>query len=47
MGRIKRAIQEIQDKGWPLNNESLERLLIEKQKKNMALKKKEDEANKK
>jgi hypothetical protein len=42
MGRIKRAIQEIQDKGWPVTNESLTRLFKEKQKKLLEEQKKKE-----
>jgi len=44
MSFIKRAMDEIRERGWPLNNESLDRLVAERLKKQ---KKEEDEANKK
>ena len=31
MSYIKRAIEEIRDRGWPQTNESLERLMKEKE----------------
>tara|TARA_R110000824_G_scaffold167675_4_gene344676 strand:- start:684 stop:809 length:126 start_codon:yes stop_codon:yes gene_type:complete len=30
MGGIKRALQEIRDKGWPATNKSLKKLIKEK-----------------
>ena len=44
MSLMKRAMDEIRERGWPLNNESLERLVKERLAKE---KKEEDEANKK
>jgi hypothetical protein len=31
MSNIKRAIADIQDKGWPVNNDSLKRLVKERE----------------
>ena len=31
MSNIKRAIADIQDKGWPVNNDSLRRLVKERE----------------
>ena len=50
MSFMKRAMEEIRDRGWPVNNESLERLIKEKaarkEKEEQAIQAKRDEIKK-